>query len=148
MSSPVITLSPVSGSFPFETKMIPLPSGTKIALGYEMPNGPARLPSTTNGWFAPQQTEDTAIDAVFPLPLSFLHAELWCDGGKVFIRDLKAPFGTLVNGTTITEDTVLKQGDVVGLGKKVPREDKTPVYLTDLHLCAVTAEVSISGLSS
>jgi len=84
MASPSVTLTPVAGAFPFPTKTICLPSGTKIILGStEVTSGLARVPTSQNGWFPPKQTEDSAIASVSPLPLSGSHAEVWYDGGKV-----------------------------------------------------------------
>ena len=89
MSAPTITLSPAAGSFPFQVKTIPLPSGTKVILGStEVTTGHARHSTTSNGWFPPKQTEDSAIPSVSPLPLSPSHAEIWCDGGKVGLWNL------------------------------------------------------------
>ncbi|KAF8954894.1 hypothetical protein BDZ97DRAFT_1862375 [Flammula alnicola] len=153
MSTPTLTLSPASGTFPFQTKSLSLPSGTKIILGSTEASSagsqqPARVPSATNGWFPPKQTEDASIPSVSPLPLSSSHAEVWCDGGKVYIRDLESAFGTFVNGLRITKDTILKAGDTISLGSRVARNDKTPAYITDFHLSPVIAQVSLTGVSS
>ena len=83
MSTPTVTLSPASGTFPFQVKKLSLPSGTKIILGSTEATSGWRQPSSSNGWFPPEETEDTAIPNVSPLPLSSSHAEIWQDGGKV-----------------------------------------------------------------
>ncbi|KDR72657.1 hypothetical protein GALMADRAFT_142954 [Galerina marginata CBS 339.88] len=162
MSTPTMTLSPASGTFPFQEKTIPMPSGTKVILGStEVSTGlPARVPSASNGWFPPKQTEDSAIASVSPLPLSSSHAEIWCDGGKhvltflalplmqVYIRDLDSAFGTYVNAMRISKTTILKAGDTICLGSRIARNGKTPAYITDFHLSPVVAKVSLSGVSS
>ncbi|RIB16123.1 SMAD/FHA domain-containing protein, partial [Gigaspora rosea] len=45
--------------------------------------------------------------------LSRTHAEVWCDNGKVFIRDLKSSNGTFVNGRCIGAEN--NEGDPVEL---------------------------------
>lgn len=87
MSTIILILTPATGSFPFQSKTLTVPSGTKIMLGSTegTVNGArssVRVPSMTNGWFAPRQTEDYSMPAVSPLPLSSSHAELWADGNK------------------------------------------------------------------
>ncbi|KIM42424.1 hypothetical protein M413DRAFT_444842 [Hebeloma cylindrosporum] len=130
MSSPTVTLSPASGTFPFPS-----------TCGW-------RVPCSSNGWFPPKDTEDNAIPSVSPLPLSSSHAEIWQDGGKIYIRDLESAFGTFVNGLRISKGTVLKTGDTISLGSRIARNDKTPAYITEFHLCPVIAQVSLAGVSA
>ena len=55
-------------------------------------------------------------DAALTLPrasVSGLHAELFTDGDKLFVRDLGSTNGTFVRGERITEITELKSGDAV-----------------------------------
>jgi len=152
MSTPSVTFSPASGTFPFQVKTISLPSGIKIILGStETISGsrqPARVPSSSNGWFPQKETEDTTIPSVSPLPLSSSHAEIWCDNGKVYIRDLESAFGTFVNGLRISKSISLKTGDTISLGSRIARNEKTPAYITDFHLCPVIAKVSLTGVTA
>ncbi|KAF8157060.1 hypothetical protein B0H34DRAFT_657551 [Crassisporium funariophilum] len=150
-SHPVMTLTPIVGTFPFTTKQIALPPGTKVILGsteVTATRQSVRIPTATNGWFPPESTEDTSIPSVTPLPLSPSHAQVWSDGGKVHIRDLDSAFGTFVNGTRISKDALLKTGDTIRLGTRIPRNEKTPAYITDFHLVPVVAKVSLTGASS
>ncbi|PPQ72687.1 hypothetical protein CVT25_012288 [Psilocybe cyanescens] len=161
MSTPTIDLSPAPGTFPFSAKTIPI-SSAKVTLGsIEVTESgkAAHVPSTSNGWFPAKMTD--SVSSVSPLPLSSSHAQIWCDGGKVYIRDLDSAFGTYVNGLRVSSDTILKSGDTIpvhksshltsfnkSLGSRIVRNEKTPAYITDLHLSPVIASVSINGLSS
>ncbi|CAA7268318.1 unnamed protein product [Cyclocybe aegerita] len=127
--STTLKLSPAAGTFPFAAKAITLAAGTRVTLGStEMTGagGPPRTATSANGWFAPKRTEDITLPDVSPLPLSPSHAEVWTDGGKVYIRDLDTAFGTFVNGTRILIATALNTGDTISLGSRIPRNDKTP----------------------
>ncbi|KAF8799780.1 hypothetical protein BYT27DRAFT_7005378, partial [Phlegmacium glaucopus] len=105
-----------------------------------------RTPTTSNGWFPPRLTGDITTPKISPLPLSSSHAEIWCEGGRVYIRDLNSPFGTFVNGLKISKVTTLLTGDTVSLGSRLPRSDKTPAYITDLHLTPVIMKVSFENV--
>ncbi|PPR03649.1 hypothetical protein CVT24_007763 [Panaeolus cyanescens] len=148
-----LTLSPAAGSFPFPTKVLSLPSGTKVVLGSTeiSPNAPRqslRVATTSNGWFPPTQTEDNSISLVSPLPLSSAHAEIWSEGGRIFIRDLDSAFGTYVNGLRISKDATLKAGDTISLGTRIARNAKTPAYITDFHLIPIIATVTPTNVSA
>lgn len=136
-TTPVVTLSSASGSFPFLTKRISLTSGSKTVLGSTEGisvgiQQTARTPTTSNGWFPARATGDITTPKISPLPLSSSHAEIWCEGGrvsllhasrlcfywsqvhvKVYIRDLSSAFGTFINGLKISQVTSLKTGDTV-----------------------------------
>ncbi|KAF8189303.1 hypothetical protein BJ912DRAFT_377316 [Pholiota molesta] len=145
---PTLTLFSVSGSFPFQTKHLPLSPGSKITLGSTEGTAGTRqsihVAATNNGWFPPKQTGDSTIPPVSPLPLSSSHAEVWLDGGNVYVRDLDSAFGTFVNGLRIAKSNPLKTGDTITLGSRIPRNEKTPAYITDLHLSPVIIKVSLS----
>jgi hypothetical protein len=47
------------------------------------------------------------------------HCELYCSGGRVYIKDLESTNGTRVNGKNITSPVPLKITDKVVLGHKV-----------------------------
>ena len=52
--------------------------------------------------------------------ISRLHAEIYSEGGKWFIRDNKSKNGTCVNNNKIGADPVqLKQGDVISFSQKI-----------------------------
>lgn len=51
----MLNLTPVSGSFPFQPKYIPLTSGAKVVLGSDVQDtasSSARTATALNGWFA------------------------------------------------------------------------------------------------
>ncbi|KAG6827445.1 hypothetical protein H0H92_011742 [Tricholoma furcatifolium] len=146
-SAPTLSLTAVPGSFPFHTKFIALPYGSTVYLGSEVDaDGPRtkRVAAQTNGWFAPQQIGGGS--PVSPLPLSSMHSEVWWDGVEVYIRDLDSPFGTYVNNVKVTGTRVIRPGDVITLGSKIPRNTNTPKYISDEHLKPIIAKVSITGV--
>ncbi|KAF8067979.1 hypothetical protein FPV67DRAFT_1652877 [Lyophyllum atratum] len=150
-NTPMLSLSAVSGSFPFQTKYIPLSLDVRVTLGAEVDSdsGKTRAAAPTNGWFAPQRPSRTSgAPAVSPLPLSSSHCAVWWDGQQVHIRDLDSPFGTYVNDLKIEKTTALKSGDIITLGSKISRNSKTPSDITDEQLKPVVAKVTLAGVSS
>ncbi|KAF9029108.1 hypothetical protein BDZ89DRAFT_1065633 [Hymenopellis radicata] len=142
-SGPIISLSPASGSYPFQTKYIPL-SSTKHVLGSVEGGGKTpRKASTGNGWFA-SKTDSAAT----PLTLSAVHAEVWMESGQVYLRDLDSAFGTYVNGAKVRSAVTLKTGDTLALGTKIDRNSRTPSNITDEQLLSITAKVTIVGITS
>lgn len=84
--NPTLCLSAVSGSFPFQTKYITLPLDVTIKLGAETDSdsmAQRRVGSPTNGWFSPEKLSGDS--SVLPLPLSYIHSEVWWDGLNVSI---------------------------------------------------------------
>ncbi|KAJ8691074.1 hypothetical protein PTI98_010679 [Pleurotus ostreatus] len=113
-SSPMLNLAAATGSFPFPTKFIALPPDAKVTLGLEQPAATSsRKAENMNGWFPHKQPSASGSNPIAPLPLSTAHAEVWSQGGKIFIRDLDSPFGTYVNDIKITGPTQLKRGDII-----------------------------------
>ncbi|RXW14804.1 hypothetical protein EST38_g11053 [Candolleomyces aberdarensis] len=118
MSSRTVTLCPslAHGSFPFEMKQLRI-SSDPVFLGSADQTGkqgePSRKAENHNGWFGPKQNDKSQGEDIYPLSLSAMHARIWADGNKVFIRDVETAFGTYVNGTRIAQDVELKSGDVV-----------------------------------
>ena len=47
------------------------------------------------------------------------HTQVWLDGGQPYVKDLNSGHGTYVNSSRIDQPTVVRQGDLVGLGKDV-----------------------------
>lgn len=89
-NTPTLSLSQLSGSFPFQPKYIPfLTCDVKIILGSEPPatgsgTSPAALAS--NGWFVPNSS------SVLPIPVSTSHSEVWWDGRQVSCFTGRAKF--------------------------------------------------------
>ncbi|KAG0050273.1 hypothetical protein BGZ83_004925 [Gryganskiella cystojenkinii] len=104
-SSPVLVLEPVNSTFAM--KSLELPDQTKVKIGRQ--TGVTTAPHPSNGYF------DSKV-------LSRVHAEVWSDGGKIFIRDLKSSNGTFLNGkrlcaeNTESEPFELSQGDNLEFG--------------------------------
>ncbi|KAG5653303.1 hypothetical protein H0H81_001263 [Sphagnurus paluster] len=148
-STPMLNLSPVSGSFPFVSKYIPMSRDVPVTLGAQVDaeSGQSRAATETNGWFAPQRaSRSNGGSAVSPLPLSSKHSEVWWDGIQIYIRDLDSPFGTYLNELRINGTKVLKTGDIVSLGTQIARNSKTPSYITDDHLKPIIAKVTLVGV--
>ncbi|KAF7422946.1 hypothetical protein PC9H_011110 [Pleurotus ostreatus] len=147
-SSPMLNLAAATGSFPFPTKFIALPPDAKVTLGLEQPAATSsRKAENMNGWFPHKQPSASGSNPIAPLPLSTAHAEVWSQGGKIFIRDLDSPFGTYVNDIKITGPTQLKRGDIISLGLHIPRNGKTPAYISDDELKPIIARVALTGTS-
>src|SRR4051812_28357416 len=65
---------------------------------------------------------DFRFDAVADLDVSARHAEIRAaDGGVWVIHDSGSTNGTFVNGTRLTTDQPLRDGDVVSFGEMGPR---------------------------
>ncbi|KAF8997760.1 hypothetical protein BDQ17DRAFT_1362968 [Cyathus striatus] len=141
---PIVSFAPVTGSFRFDTKRISLARGVRVILGSENVDT-GHVASPQNGWFAARPTADDSIGNVSPLPLSSSHVELRVNNGQVVIRDLDSPFGTFVNNVKITAETTLNDGDIVRLGSPIPRNSRTPAYITDDHLKPIIAKITILG---
>ncbi|GJJ75253.1 hypothetical protein EMPS_07611 [Entomortierella parvispora] len=104
-SNPVLVLEPVNDTFVM--KSLELPDQTKVKIGRQ--TGVTTAPHPSNGFF------DSKV-------LSRVHAEVWSESGKVYIRDLKSSNGTFLNGkrlcaeNTESEPFELSQGDNLEFG--------------------------------
>ncbi|KIY48713.1 hypothetical protein FISHEDRAFT_73366 [Fistulina hepatica ATCC 64428] len=126
-------LAPAPESIPFGTKYVALTSNPTL-LGSYAPG----LPGT------PPPQVDNGIFMAVPLSLGSAHAELWCEGGKVYIRDMDSAFGTFINDRRISGAAVLHSGDSLRLGSPIARNSNTPCDISDDQLKAVIARVSLS----
>ncbi|KAG0220455.1 hypothetical protein BGX31_011012 [Mortierella sp. GBA43] len=88
-SNPILVLEPVNNTFAI--KSLELPENTRIKIGRQ--TGVSTAPNPTNGYF------DSKV-------LSRIHAEVWSENGKVFIRDLKSSNGTFLNGKRLCPENV------------------------------------------
>ncbi|KAF9577304.1 hypothetical protein BGW38_007584, partial [Lunasporangiospora selenospora] len=110
--SPILVLEPVNNTFML--KSLELPDQTKVKIGRQ--TGVATAPNPTNGYF------DSRV-------LSRIHAEVWSEGNKVYLRDLKSSNGTFLNGRRLcpenTESEVfeLNQNDNVEFGIDITDEN-------------------------
>ncbi|KAF9163709.1 hypothetical protein DFQ26_002230 [Actinomortierella ambigua] len=86
---PVLVLEPLNNTFALKT--FELPEHTKIKIGRQ--TGVSTAPGPTNGYF------DSKV-------LSRVHAEVWSENSKVYIRDLKSSNGTFLNGRRLCPEGV------------------------------------------
>ncbi|KAF9381061.1 hypothetical protein CPC16_010038 [Podila verticillata] len=104
-SNPILVLEPLNDTFAL--KSLDLPEHTKVKIGRQ--TGVTTAPIPSNGYF------DSKV-------LSRVHAEVWSENGKVFIRDLKSSNGTFLNGKRLcpenveSEPFILNQGDNLEFG--------------------------------
>ncbi|KAG0342156.1 hypothetical protein BG000_006663 [Podila horticola] len=104
-SNPILVLEPLNDTFAL--KSLDLPEHTKVKIGRQ--TGVTTAPNPSNGYF------DSKV-------LSRVHAEVWSESGKVFIRDLKSSNGTFLNAKRLcpenveSEPFILNQGDNLEFG--------------------------------
>ncbi|KAF9578048.1 hypothetical protein BGW38_006376, partial [Lunasporangiospora selenospora] len=109
---PILVLEPINSSVAL--KSLELPEQTKVKIGRQ--TSVATAPNPSNGYF------DSKV-------LSRVHAEVWAENGKVFIRDLKSSNGTFLNGKRLSpegvesEPFVLNQGDSLAFGIDIMDEN-------------------------
>lgn len=65
------------------------PPGTRVKIGRQ--TNAKTVPNNTNGYF------DSKV-------LSRMHAEVWAEDGKVFIKDVKSSNGTFINGNRLSPE--------------------------------------------
>ncbi|KAF9350873.1 hypothetical protein BGX34_000949 [Mortierella sp. NVP85] len=110
--NPILVLEPVNNTFAI--KSLELAENTRIKIGRQ--TSVATAPNPTNGYF------DSKV-------LSRVHAEVWSEGGKVFIRDLKSSNGTFLNGRRLCPENVesepfaLNQNDQLEFGIDIMDEN-------------------------
>ncbi|KAF9984017.1 hypothetical protein BGZ75_004420 [Mortierella antarctica] len=111
-SNPILVLEPINESF--QLKSLELPEQTKVKIGRQ--TGVTTAPHPSNGYF------DSKV-------LSRIHAEVWSESGKVYIRDLKSSNGTFLNGkrlcpeNTESEPFELNQNDNLEFGIDIMDEN-------------------------
>ncbi|KAI8362257.1 hypothetical protein B0O80DRAFT_421807 [Mortierella sp. GBAus27b] len=109
---PILVLEPVNDTFAL--KSLELPENTRVKIGRQ--TGVATAPHPSNGYF------DSKV-------LSRVHAEVWSESGKVYIRDLKSSNGTFLNGrrlcpeNTESEPFELNQSDGLEFGIDIMDEN-------------------------
>ncbi|CED83633.1 FOG: FHA domain [Phaffia rhodozyma] len=116
---PCLHLYPVNDSF--LPKLIQLPPGSvHVKIGRQ--TSAKTVPDERNGYF------DTKV-------LSRTHAEVWEEGGKIYIKDVKSSNGTFVNGERLSAEATeseayeLKSEDYVEFGIDICGDDnKTIVH--------------------
>ncbi|WWD21686.1 hypothetical protein CI109_106172 [Kwoniella shandongensis] len=102
----------------FAMKMIHLPDGQRIKIGRQTNN--KTVPGERNAYF------DSKV-------LSRLHAEIWEQGGKIYIKDVRSSNGTFINGERLSPESVesepfeLKSEDQVEFGIDIVSEDNRTI---------------------
>ncbi|KAF8838444.1 hypothetical protein BDN67DRAFT_907312 [Paxillus ammoniavirescens] len=128
---PAVSFVPTKDSFPFQSKLLFLSDKVRVLLGPQS----YEPPSASNGAF-PQGS----------ISLSAPHAEVWIQGKQILIRDCSSTFGTYVNGVRIEHQTLLQNGDILTLGRKLPRSSTTPSNASDTQLKPIEASIVIVGV--
>ncbi|WVW78216.1 hypothetical protein I302_100167 [Kwoniella bestiolae CBS 10118] len=102
----------------FVMKMIHLGEGQRIKIGRQ--TNTKTVPGERNAYF------DSKV-------LSRLHAEIWEQGGKIFIKDVRSSNGTFINGERLSPESVesepfeLKNEDQVEFGIDIVSEDNRTI---------------------
>ncbi|KAF8313379.1 SMAD/FHA domain-containing protein [Amanita rubescens] len=115
---PALYLYPINDSF--IPKHITLSGNRRVEIGRQ--TNAETAPSDKNGYF------DLEV-------LSRQHAEVWEEGGKIFIKDVKSSTGTFINGSRLSPEGIesepygLTSDDIVEFGVDIiDLDDKTIVH--------------------
>ncbi|GLB42942.1 putative cell cycle arrest in response to pheromone-related protein [Lyophyllum shimeji] len=113
---PALYLYPLNDSF--VPKHISLAHGQRVKIGRQ--TNAKTAPGERNGYF------DSKV-------LSRQHAEVWEDGNKIFIKDVKSSNGTFINGERLSPEGLesdpyeLKSDDIVEFGIDIVGEDNKTI---------------------
>ncbi|KAK1921779.1 cell cycle arrest in response to pheromone-related protein [Papiliotrema laurentii] len=113
---PSLHLWPIQDTFAM--KMIHLPEGQRIKIGRQ--TNAKTVPGERNAYF------DSKV-------LSRTHAEIWEQGGKIYIKDLKSSNGTFINNERLSPEGVesepveVKSEDIVEFGIDIVSEDNRTI---------------------
>lgn len=118
---PALHLHPVNDTFaPKQISLSPPGPDNKVKIGRQ--TNAKTVPHPSNGYF------DSKV-------LSRMHAEVWCQDGKMFIKDVKSSNGTFINGERLSAEAQesdvfeLHNEDLVEFGIDIVGEDnKTIVH--------------------
>ncbi|KAF5378090.1 hypothetical protein D9615_007607 [Tricholomella constricta] len=122
MPSPVQPMFPALYLYPLNDSFVPkhisLVHGQRVKIGRQ--TNAKTAPGERNGYF------DSKV-------LSRQHAEVWEDGNKIFIKDVKSSNGTFINGERLSNEGVesepfeLKSDDIVEFGIDIVGEDNKTI---------------------
>ena len=87
---PALHLFPLNDTF-VPKQILLAPPGERIKIGRQ--TNAKTVPNSTNGYF------DSKV-------LSRMHAEVWCEEAKVYIKDVKSSNGTFINGDRLSAEGV------------------------------------------
>lgn len=118
---PALHLHPLNDTFiPKQISLFPPGPHNRVKIGRQ--TNAKTAPAPTNGYF------DSKV-------LSRMHAEVWAEGNKVYIKDVKSSNGTFINGERLSPEGVesdifeLHNNDMVEFGIDITSEDaKTIVH--------------------
>ncbi|KAK9895391.1 hypothetical protein P389DRAFT_92646 [Cystobasidium minutum MCA 4210] len=118
---PALHLHPLNDTFiPKQISLYPPGPHNRIKIGRQ--TNAKTVPAPNNGYF------DSKV-------LSRMHAEVWAEGNKVYIKDVKSSNGTFINGERLSPEAVesdifeLHNNDMVEFGIDITSEDaKTIVH--------------------
>ena len=74
----------------------------------------------------PNKEVSVDLDLSPDTTVSRLHAKAYESNGAIWIEDLKSKYGTLLNGTKITQPTSIQSGDTITIGETLLRIDLQP----------------------
>ncbi|KAH7919818.1 hypothetical protein BV22DRAFT_1133559 [Leucogyrophana mollusca] len=129
---PALYLYPLNDTF--IPKHVTLIDGQRVKIGRQ--TNTKTVPAERNGYF------DSKV-------LSRQHAEIWEEGGRIFMKDVKSSNGTFINGERLSPKGVesypfeLKNDDIVEFGIDIIGEDnKTIIHhkVTARVMCVFTEE--------
>ena len=96
---PALHLHPLNDTFaPKQISLSPPGPNNRIKIGRQ--TNAKTIPNPSNGYF------DSKV-------LSRMHAEIWCQDGKVFIKDVRSSNGTFINGERLSAEA--QESDVFEL---------------------------------
>ncbi|KAG6850355.1 hypothetical protein H0H93_014309 [Arthromyces matolae] len=122
MPAPVQSIFPALYLYPLNDSFIPkhisLAHGQRVKIGRQ--TNAKTAPGERNGYF------DSKV-------LSRQHAEVWEEGGKILIKDVKSSNGTFINGDRLSPEGVesdpseLKNDDIVEFGIDIVGDDNKTI---------------------
>ncbi|KAH8916112.1 hypothetical protein BT69DRAFT_1288039, partial [Atractiella rhizophila] len=118
---PVLSLAPLEDSFPNGKIFIFRHEGSdgRIVIGRSLGDHDTQV-GIKNGWFKEGEDGENMQDENGKI-LDRIHAEVWSEGGKIFIKDSSSTSGTYVNERRIDQEpTELRTGDRVDFGVDLP----------------------------
>ncbi|TFK47669.1 hypothetical protein OE88DRAFT_1636459 [Heliocybe sulcata] len=133
---PALYLYPLNESF--APKHISLANAQRVKIGRQ--TNAKTVPAERNGYF------DSKV-------LSRQHAEVWEEGGKIFIKDVKSSNGTFINSERLSgeglesEPFELKTDDIVEFGIDIVGEDNKTIihHKVAARVWCVTSEADLQA---
>lgn len=134
---PVLQLESISTANPFLTKHIELFESVKV--GRQV--SPKQAPNAENGIFDSKA-------------LSRQHAEIYLQGGKVFVKDVGSSNGTFLNGQRLSEESQpsepeeLHTGDRIDFGVDIVNDDNAMFHQVSCKVTLIESNAPVAESSS